>query len=507
MKHTWIIVFLILIVGLFMGLTTRANLGNPTLSEIQTELKEPGQAFESSQERARYLLTKQIVENRSFTLDGDVTAVLPDVSYKDGHYISVFPPGLSLIVAPAYLLGTKLGLPALMTFIMPAIAAMLCAIFIYLMATRLSLSKTAAFLAALAFPLATISWSYSVTLYAHVFSALCIIAGLYFALRIKGGSDWNYFFVWLLYGLAILIDYPNAVIMLPIIIYMLLQSIDHKEIKNQDKGAKVLSFRLAFFYTIFPFLLMLGVFLFYNLKTFGSYFDFAHNYRVTSLVNNSLNYNFEISKALDLNFLENGLYTLLFSSSRSVFLYCPILIFAIFGFFWLGKKAPRLTRVIAVTILLDLIVYASFYDPWGGWSYGPRYLIPIMPLLTLLVGQSYEAVKRKSWQLLTFFVLFIASFAIAMLGALTTNLLPPPVEIGKNLNFVQNIQLFFDNITGSLLYGYLKNLFGISLTDYGFALFALFLLIVLPFFFYQVFENIFGKKSNKKLELETYANL
>lgn len=83
-----------------------------------------------------------------------------------------------------------------------------------------------------------------------------------------------------------------------------------------------------------------------------------------------------------------GLYGLLFSSGKSVFLYAPLLLLAPAGFALMlrrnGSERP-LAMALLVTWALNLGVYARFMAWAGDGSWGPRYLVPFIPLALLPV--------------------------------------------------------------------------------------------------------------------------
>lgn len=77
-----------------------------------------------------------------------------------------------------------------------------------------------------------------------------------------------------------------------------------------------------------------------------------------------------------------------FSLGRSLWLYSPILLAGLFGARRLiGEGEWRLVAGVVVTLLLLSAWYgiALTVDWLGGWGWGPRYLIPLLPLLMLWV--------------------------------------------------------------------------------------------------------------------------
>ncbi|MEI7925857.1 MAG: phospholipid carrier-dependent glycosyltransferase, partial [Chloroflexota bacterium] len=96
-----------------------------------------------------------------------------------------------------------------------------------------------------------------------------------------------------------------------------------------------------------------------------------------------------------------GLYTFLFSSGDSVFLYTPLLIL-------LGRIVPPFVRtwrreaiLIAALSLFYLFFYASYRHWHGLWSdLGPRFLIPTVPFLLLPLANWLDAQRPRAWLLI-----------------------------------------------------------------------------------------------------------
>jgi hypothetical protein len=81
-----------------------------------------------------------------------------------------------------------------------------------------------------------------------------------------------------------------------------------------------------------------------------------------------------------------GLYGMLFSPGRSVFLYAPP---TFVGLLSLRRFAVRFPAVAAL-VIGSFVTVVVFFSPWwgwhGGWCWGPRYLVAVMPLLVLPIG-------------------------------------------------------------------------------------------------------------------------
>ena len=80
--------------------------------------------------------------------------------------------------------------------------------------------------------------------------------------------------------------------------------------------------------------------------------------------------------------LWTGLRGLLFSPGRSLFLYSPWLLLAIPGVVLFMRRHGRSGFLVAVFPILVVLLYAMKLG-WHGGSWGPRYLLPVVPLLAV----------------------------------------------------------------------------------------------------------------------------
>ena len=92
----------------------------------------------------------------------------------------------------------------------------------------------------------------------------------------------------------------------------------------------------------------------------------------------------------------------------------PVLLFGAWG---LGRAARRgappfprrLALALAAACLVMIVGHALFVGSYGGWSYGFRYLIPIVPVLLFFAPAALDATGRR---------LFLPALAVSILTAL-----------------------------------------------------------------------------------------
>jgi len=87
--------------------------------------------------------------------------------------------------------------------------------------------------------------------------------------------------------------------------------------------------------------------------------------------------------------IQTGLYGLLASPSRGLFVYTPYLVFAFLALLrawrWPGEVAGRL-RGLSLAWLAALVLYAMYSEWWGGRVFGSRFLDDFAPVLFVALG-------------------------------------------------------------------------------------------------------------------------
>lgn len=495
MKDKWYILFLSILGLLFYTLTLRGVYGSPDSNAIKKGLDHVTSPFESSHERGPYVLMLSLIQHHSFGFDqNSANVAYPDVGYYNGKYFIFFPPGISLLIIPLFLLGQHLNLGQVGAYF--TISLFATAILVFLFKIGKDMFKFPSWIAltvALIFGFATTAWSYASTIYQHQVTVFFIVASFYAVWKFKqqGKNSWVWaIFVWFNYGFAILVDYPDALLMLPIIVYFFLVSF--KFLRKRNIAS--LSFRLSFLLTALVFIIITGLHGYYNYKNFGGwtklsgglvgYKEIKQEQKLTPAQRKAVFAAVQQKKQPVKFFREdniiNGLYELLVSIDRGIFLYSPIFILAVLGIFITLPYLTMESSVLLGIIVADVFLYASFGDPYGGWSYGPRYMIPAMSALSLFIGMWLTKVNHYLWARIVTFFLFALSSAIALLGALTTNLVPPKVEavpLHIRYDFLANLTYITKGTTGDFIYNQFLN-HTITLTAYYFLLYEVLLIFV-----------------------------
>lgn len=120
--------------------------------------------------------------------------------------------------------------------------------------------------------------------------------------------------------------------------------------------------------------------------------------------------------------LLEGASGLLFGPEKSLFLFAPVLVLAPVGLAALWRRA-RLTAVLLLALFVVTFVLAAKWHSWqGGWSWGPRLVIPGVALLLVALAPWIGA-NRKRMQLAS------ALFALGFVISFSAVLAPPGMQL------------------------------------------------------------------------------
>ena len=334
--------------------------------------------FHSIDEVSVVAMTESLVKHGRVTTDQvwwSNEGTLPQVRIgPDGHLYSKKGVGSALLGAPFYWLALHLPAIGAVQALMLANALVTAATgwLVYSCILRLGYGSRVGALTAAGYGLGTMAWPYARYFFSEPLAALGLTAGLWGLLT--AGQTGRVRYASLAgagLGLALLAKISNGVTWPLFLGYGLW--IAWRQQKMVAAGGKRRSAALAA-----AFLLPLAAaglsLVAYNLVRTGNLLGMGY----------SANETFSTP-------LWWGLAGLLVSPGKSLFLYSPLLLAALFGI-------PALVRRDRATALLSLgvvAVYPLFFARWfiwdGGWCWGPRFLVPVLPFLSLFLA---PVVKR-----------------------------------------------------------------------------------------------------------------
>ena len=307
-------------------------------------------------QEVNYALTRAMVEARTFAVD-DFTVHEGDIANgRGGHIYSNKPPGLSALAVVPYAFQYALQQrrivrfhdywrtnKQLVTIEICGIAGALIPAILYLYGRRtLRVSAWSAALVALMIAFGTIVFPYSTMMFAHVPSALFLLLA-FVLLRTRP------FLAGVAAGIA------GTCFLISAIAALILAVLARRKAPLFIAGGV-------------PFAIALAI---YQWICFGSPF-------VTSLERSGYT---QTNLILGVFGKPTHLFDLLVPEYRGLFFSSPILLFAIVGFVFMWRRYRAEAIAILAIVFVFLMSIASFNGWHGGAAFGPRYLVPIIPLL------------------------------------------------------------------------------------------------------------------------------
>ncbi len=471
-------VVIVVVFAVLLTSTLKGVAGNPSAKYIEENLKSAGAPFENSPERNRYAQLLALMEYNSTTLPVEVARiVLPDLGYHNGKYVGLYPPGFLLLSAPFYAVGKIYGYAQLATGSISIVIAMLLVAVVTSIGRKLNMGVLPSLVSVSLFLFGTSAWAYTTSIYQHLLTTLILLT--IFRLILSKRSIVNAGFIWLLAFFAFLVDTPNVLFVTPFVLFMIFQKcgVDSKIKRIKISVSKSIIYGALFVLPLFT------AWMFYNQTTYGQPIKLSQAVISVGKIDKAGQPVIPKGKKenntaafLNYNDLMKGSAVLSMSYDRGIFLYSPFIILAFLGIKSLLKKARNEAIVLFVTIVTVFSVYSAWGDPWGGWAFGPRYLIPVFGLASILLAQAIQVYRRNWLFLLALISTGVYSIGVNTLGAITTNQVPPYHEatgLHMKYNYLLNWDYLQKNVSGSFvfntffrksisLYQYALGLFGVA---------------------------------------------
>jgi hypothetical protein len=317
---------------------------------------------------------------------------------RAGSLVSLYPIGVSLAALPVYVPvfalvslggwpspGLLFALSEPLEKLTAALLASVSVVLFYLCARRFVSRRTACG-AAVVLGLGTCMWSVaSQMLWQHTVVALCVAAAMYF-LTWPELPSWASGVSGAVLSLAVATR-PTAALLMAAGLAVVAST----EGAPIDRGRRVAAFVIA----AFP-LIVLSVAI--NVHYYNSPGGF-YGFRARKMMANS---------PLSLSQMKGAL-GLLVSPNRGLIVYTPIAVLGLIGLvrrrFFTDTVHGKVITAFGAAALAHLLITGLYPVWWGGWSFGPRYLVDVIPILGIAA--------LEPWQRLGRFGRTIAAFAIA----------------------------------------------------------------------------------------------
>jgi hypothetical protein len=365
--------------------------------------------FFSTDHIAVYRTTQSIVERHTLA----IAPINDEVKGVDGKYYSVFGLGQSLAAIPLYLVGAfvdGLSSPALKTYFggvargdwggaVPIFFVSLLnqfvtpwyCLLVFLFGLRLGFTRQTAFSVTLIFGFSTMVWTQARDSFQHPLESVMLWSAIYIVFTHRNQLRPRHTF---LTGLLLALGVLTRISLLPLVSwvalyigYLLLTQtgfstplvIGQPHILRRMRVIFQPNSLLALWWFALPILIMLGVMMYLNVVRFGHPLTFHGPGQV---------------KGFSTPFWF-GLYGNLFSVGRSIFLYSPPTVCILYTFKKFYARQRAFASLCAALSLSYLGLY-SVYGFWdGGWAWGPRFFLAIIPCLVLPLGYALGQLSQR----------------------------------------------------------------------------------------------------------------
>jgi hypothetical protein len=323
------------------------------------------------------------------------------------------------------------------------VSALACVLFFRLARDFSGGRNLPAALATLAFAFGTTFFPFGTIFFDHNLTAGFLLAAFYCLWRARqraGGNDegptrtaqvsigwWLFFFSGLCAGVAAITNYVAAPAGAAVGIYALLAT------RSSGQGRRW-NWMGAVYFTlgVLPLLLLIC---WYNKVNFGSPFKLANDFqnplfKDTTAFLGMFNWPSPYVAAL-----------VTVSPYRGIFFLAPVLAMGCYGLvIWLREKTYAAeARLCLAMFVFFFLVNVSFNGYHGGFSAGPRYLVPGLPFLALPLAVAFARQKALTWALA-----LISVFNQVLLTATDAQ---NPLAVGGHARIEQR-EDFFNNLVG-----------------------------------------------------------
>ena len=368
-KNGYISILLFLLIGLTYSLTAK---GHVEVSDTSFSIR----------------TAKAIVENGSLNIQASDTEKGYFYETANGKRYSKYGTGLAFLFVPYVVISKFLSLfinipedlilGFFLSFYNVLFGAGTCVV-IFFITRHLDVPKVVSVSISLILAFATMCWRYSVWDFSEATQMFFLTFAVYSIIK---NTYKSIFFSSLALFCLCMIKIIN-IIFIPIFSFYILF--------NKSRDNKV-DFKKIALFSIFPLFFSILI-LYLNFIRFGNPLETGYGREASR---------FYLTGPIHIG-------SLLFSMNKGIFIYNPILFFAIFGYIKFFKIYRKETILFLWVILINLLIFATWHSWEGGWSWGPRFLVPTLPFW--LMPLCFLFSKKKLFAIVLIFFI-IPSFLI-----------------------------------------------------------------------------------------------
>lgn len=280
-------------------------------------------------------------------------------------------------------------------FLINVVTTAIAALFLFLLGIELGYKKSVALLAALLYGLTTPAWVYTKDLFREPWAAAGLVGAMFFLVRFRRHAllrDLLFSFVSLTIAVtartSIAIFAPFAVL------YAFFAAREHTAQQHLGMSRRQVGiFALA----AVSGLILVAVAL-------------AANMRFVAGI---------VQEFDPVNRLFVPLVGLLVSPGRGLFLFAPVTLLALAGLPRFYRDHPWETLVVVGSFVPYLVMSSLQPKWWGGWNWGPRFLVPFLPLLMLPLIPLLQTIiveRQRRWLGIVAVLLSLIGVLVQFLG-------------------------------------------------------------------------------------------
>ncbi|RME01284.1 MAG: hypothetical protein D6812_08355, partial [Deltaproteobacteria bacterium] len=266
-----------------------------------------------------------------------------------------------------------------------------------------------AFLVALGYAFGTPAFPFATLFFGHQLAGIFLFFSFLVLWRRRGHWGWaTVFAAGLLSGAALLTEYPTGLLIGWIGLYLLWER---------------RSIRLLGLFSVAAILLPIVLVGWYNAFCFGDPLTFGYRTHAFAYFQEEMSHGF-----MGITYPRlSALLTILFSPSRGLFFLSPFLLLLFPALLRLWRQERSLAVMIGGMGATALLFNAAYYQPGGGYSFGPRHIVPLLPFLVVPIVRA-GAGWGRGWRMMVTCALLAWSIAAATLANVTDPLFPDTFE-------------------------------------------------------------------------------
>jgi hypothetical protein len=355
-------------------------------------------------EYSRYDLVRALVDEGTTRIDS-FHENTGDKAFYQGHWYSDKAPGTALLGVPVYALLSLTsnlvghGVPdqieavQALAFVESGVATTILVLLLIRFLVPI-VGERWAIAVGLAYAFGSIAFPFATMFFGHAASTAALFGAFYLLHRLKDQpSDAAAIGAGLLAGLAVLIEIPVALGVAALAVYALFI--------GRGVAARFIAGGLP----------VAAVLLAYNWLTFGSPLSIGYQYTPTFSTQNAQGLISVVWPELDTTWD-------LLLGPRGLVRLAPWFALAPLGLLAWRRRELRFELLLAVAICAAFLTYNSgALNPFGGWTPGPRYLMPALPFAAMLVACVPDRLRLVAAPLMLFSIALVSVASVTMPNA------------------------------------------------------------------------------------------